>query len=219
MSSPSAISVPHRSSRRFLRLLALLCLGVSAGCGNNPYPRSEWRRPALYSYFVDEPKSLDPTYSYYVHEARIVDVINLSFYQYRYLKRNPVQAGVSARPNHRSSTPYPFTEVVDGKRVSRTGEIWTFRLKHGVRFQDDPCFPGGKGREVVAADIIYAFKRMADPKINCPIVSYVEDKILGFEDYYSRNRERAKNREPMDFSPQVEGLDSIHRTRTCSGSL
>ena len=39
---------------------------------------------------------------------------------------------------------------------SDDGLVYTFRLKQGVRFIDDPCFPAGRGREVVArwADVL-----------------------------------------------------------------
>ncbi len=48
--------------------------------------------------------------------------------------------------------------------ISPDGLTYTFRLRKGVRFMDDPCFPGGKGREVTAEDFIYSFKRLLDPK-------------------------------------------------------
>ena len=32
-----------------------------------------------------------------------------------------------------------------------------------VFFHDDPCFPGGKGRRMVASDIVYSLQRIMDP--------------------------------------------------------
>ena len=49
--------------------------------------------------------------------------------------------------------------------------VMTCHLKKGITFHDDPCFPGGKGREVTARDVYYAWQRMSDPKVECPIVS------------------------------------------------
>ncbi|MFH1278924.1 MAG: ABC transporter substrate-binding protein [Candidatus Eisenbacteria bacterium] len=43
--------------------------------------------------------------------------------------------------------------------VAEAGLEWTFLLHRGVRFVDDPCFPGGKGREVEAADAKYSMER------------------------------------------------------------
>jgi oligopeptide transport system substrate-binding protein len=48
--------------------------------------------------------------------------------------------------------------------VSDDQRVYTFTLRKGVLFQDDPCFKEGKGRELVAEDFVYAFKRLADPK-------------------------------------------------------
>ncbi len=48
--------------------------------------------------------------------------------------------------------------------ISEDGLTYTFRLRKGIRFTDDPCFPGGKGREVTATDFVYSFKRMLDPR-------------------------------------------------------
>jgi oligopeptide transport system substrate-binding protein len=49
--------------------------------------------------------------------------------------------------------------------VSADGLTYTFKIKQGVRFQDDPCFSGGKGRELVAEDFVYSWKRLLDPKL------------------------------------------------------
>ena len=35
-------------------------------------------------------------------------------------------------------------------------------LRRGVKFHDSDVFPGGKGREVKAADFVYSFKRILD---------------------------------------------------------
>lgn len=42
---------------------------------------------------------------------------------------------------------------------------YTFNLRNDVFFQDDPLFKGGKGRKVVAADFVYSFYRLIDPKV------------------------------------------------------
>ncbi len=40
--------------------------------------------------------------------------------------------------------------------------VYTIRFRSDIRFQDDPCFPGGKGRRVTAHDFIYSIKRLVD---------------------------------------------------------
>jgi oligopeptide transport system substrate-binding protein len=47
--------------------------------------------------------------------------------------------------------------------VSKDGLIYTFHLHTGVRFHNDPCFPGGKGRVLNATDVVFSFQRLIDP--------------------------------------------------------
>lgn len=48
--------------------------------------------------------------------------------------------------------------------VSDSGRVFTFHLRTDVYFQDSPVFPGGKGRKMTAADVVYSFQRIMDPK-------------------------------------------------------
>jgi len=47
--------------------------------------------------------------------------------------------------------------------VSPDRRVWTFHLRTDVYFHDDPAFPGGRGRRLVAADMVYSFNRLLDP--------------------------------------------------------
>jgi oligopeptide transport system substrate-binding protein len=47
--------------------------------------------------------------------------------------------------------------------VSADRQVWTFHLRSDVLFSDDPAFPGGKGRRLVASDVVYSFNRLLDP--------------------------------------------------------
>jgi peptide/nickel transport system substrate-binding protein len=47
--------------------------------------------------------------------------------------------------------------------VSADRTSWTFHLRSDVFFCDDPAFPGGKGRRLVASDVVYSFRRLLDP--------------------------------------------------------
>ena len=64
------------------------------------------------------------------------------------------------------------TRLDDGKR-------YRFRLRDDVSFQDDPCFPGGKGRPVVSDDVFYSWKRLADPANGLKNWWLLEDAIVG----------------------------------------
>ncbi len=44
--------------------------------------------------------------------------------------------------------------------IDPEGKVYTFYLRDDVYFTDDPCFPDGKGRKVVAQDVKYCFDRL-----------------------------------------------------------
>src|SRR5438874_2378374 len=47
--------------------------------------------------------------------------------------------------------------------ISADGRKYIFHLRNDVYFHDDDIFPGGKGRKLVAADIVYSFNRILNP--------------------------------------------------------
>ena len=55
----------------------------------------------------------------------------------------------------------PLT-AIGPPEVTDDGRVWTFRLKRGVLFNDDPAFKG-KPRELTADDYVYSYKRWLDP--------------------------------------------------------
>jgi len=67
--------------------------------------------------------------------------------------------------------------------VSADGLTYTFRLREGVTFHDDPCFPGGEGREVVASDFVFAMKRFAHPATGTKSLWMFRDHLRGFVDF------------------------------------
>jgi len=50
-------------------------------------------------------------------------------------------------------------------QISADNLTYTFNLRNDVFFQDDPLFKDGKGRKMVAADFVYSFYRLIDPKV------------------------------------------------------
>nr|WP_285056896.1 ABC transporter substrate-binding protein [Pedobacter ginsengisoli] len=50
-------------------------------------------------------------------------------------------------------------------QVSADKLTYTFNLRSDVYFHDDPLFPKGRGRKVVASDFVYSFYRLIDPKV------------------------------------------------------
>jgi ABC-type transport system substrate-binding protein len=161
----------------------LLTAGLLTGCNNNPYPLGESAGNVLYRTLTDDPKSLDPTFTYTLDEAYIADLIYPSFYKYEYLKRPfQITLNLGAKEPFREKIPLLIKQP-DGTTKMVTGERYTFTLRNDLKFQDDPCFPGGKGRPITAQDVVYSFKRMTDSKIQCPVASFFADKVLSWEEY------------------------------------
>lgn len=52
--------------------------------------------------------------------------------------------------------------------ISDDARTYTFKLRDDVYFHDSPVFPGGKGRRVVARDVVYSLNRLIDPAVASP---------------------------------------------------
>ncbi len=84
--------------------------------------------------------------------------------------------------------------------ISADGLTYTFKIKQGVRFQDDVCFPGGKGRELIADDFVYSFKRVLDPKLESQGDWIFINHVLGAQEW-------AKAGDPNAPLPGFQSLD------------
>jgi ABC-type transport system substrate-binding protein len=63
--------------------------------------------------------------------------------------------------------------------VSADYRTWTFHLRPGIRFADDPAFKG-QPRELVAQDYVYSLMRLADPALPAQVWGkVVDDRIVG----------------------------------------
>ncbi|MBX9850753.1 MAG: ABC transporter substrate-binding protein [Cytophagaceae bacterium] len=64
--------------------------------------------------------------------------------------------------------------------------VYTFKIRKGVMFHDNECFPGGKGREVTADDIKFCFTLLCTDHVNNQGYSAVFKGILkGADAYYT----------------------------------
>lgn len=67
---------------------------------------------------------------------------------------------------------------------------YTFYLKKGVKFHNDDCFSGGKGREVKATDVKYSYELLCVNKagnINFPAT--FKDRIVGANAFFERSKD------------------------------
>jgi len=60
---------------------------------------------------------------------------------------------------------------------------YTFKLRQGVRFVDNACFPGGKGRELTVDDVLYTIRRYADANVNNRSFFAMEGAVVGLDAY------------------------------------
>jgi peptide/nickel transport system substrate-binding protein len=67
--------------------------------------------------------------------------------------------------------------------ISPDGITYTFHLRSDVYFNDDPCFPDGKGRKFGAQDVIYSWSRALDPRTNTLALPYFQ-VIKGAKEYF-----------------------------------
>ena len=79
--------------------------------------------------------------------------------------------------------------------------VYTFKIRQGVLFQDDICFPNGKGKELKAADFVFSLKRLVDPNNMVPYVGFIEGRIKGLEEW--------KKNFVVDYLEEVEGLKAL----------
>ena len=133
-----------------------------------------------------DPQVAGDIYSAYLHRA-IFDPL----YTYDYLARP-----YTIVPNTAAAMP----------EISPDGKTWTMKVKPGIYFADDPVFKG-KRRELTAADYVYSWKRILDPKMRSNSLQVFDGKIAGAERIVSAAREGGK----FDYDAPMEGLQAIDR--------
>jgi ABC-type transport system substrate-binding protein len=184
-----------------LCLAALLCAAALCGCDNNPNPAplakvradgTPWR--VRYAGLPEDPRSLDPQVSYDQLSRRILEPVQECLLEYHPFKTDPyevVPCLLDEMPAHAANADGTVTYVC--------------KLKRGIFFHDDPCFPGEKGRELTAADAVFAFKRIADPKVECPVVAALAEYLPGLGEAYAA----AQKRGTFDYSQSIRGVEQL----------
>jgi ABC-type transport system substrate-binding protein len=154
---------------------------------------ADWADPAkvLKVAFPTDVSGLDPagtqeTYASVV-EARIFDAL----YVWDYLAR-----------------PYRFVPSIASSMpdISADGRIWTIHIRRGIYFADDPAFEGKK-RELTAADFVYAWKRVVDPRVRSPNSDLLEHKLVGLDAAVAK----AKSSGRFDYDAEIQGVHAPDR--------
>jgi oligopeptide transport system substrate-binding protein len=150
-------------------VLGLLALLAGFSCTKAP----ELKGKVLHVVLEDNVKGLDPVSMYDIIGGEILFQTYETHYQYDYF----------------SETPRVIPMLADGMpQLSKDGLTYTFKLKKGIRYQDDPCFKetSGKGREVKAADFIYSWKREANVANEAQGFWIFDAKIAGINDFQKK---------------------------------
>ena len=90
--------------------------------------------------------------------------------------------------------------IAENWEVNEEATSFTFHLRKGVMFHDDPCFSGGIGREVTANDFKYSFNKLcsADPQNQGFWV--FKNRVVGADEYHQST---------IDGSPLEDGVSGV----------
>lgn len=176
---------------KFLSAVFTTALLIIAGCDRSP-SGGDSNEMVLQIALGAKIDSLDPLSMRSVYSASVSGQFFETLYQYHFLKR-----------------PYELIPLLaeDMPKVSEDKLTYTIRIKKGVLFQDDKCFPGGKGRELRARDFVYGLKRVANIKNLSENWSLFDNRIAGLDEFreYTKN---CKSKVDVDYSREIEGLQT-----------
>ncbi|MBP8294693.1 MAG: hypothetical protein KAX84_01210 [Burkholderiales bacterium] len=130
--------------------------------------------------------SLDPQQLSDLYSRRVADAIFEGLYQFDYLA-----SPAKVIPNTAAALPV----ITDG------GRTWTIALQRGIHFAPDPVFKANP-RELVAADYVYAIKRLLDPGLKTGGDPALTDLIEGARPVVDAARKNGR----FDYDAAIEGL-------------
>ena len=91
-------------------------------------------------------------------------------------------------------------EIADDRKT------YTFHLRNDVFFHDDACFPNGKGRKLVAADVVYSFYRLIDPATAARGNWVFQNIVDSISPFYAINDSTVKIKLQQPFAPFLQRL-------------
>jgi ABC-type transport system substrate-binding protein len=137
-------------------------------------------------------KGFDPIHADDLYTSNEIARVYEGLLEFHYLKRP-----YTLSPNLAAALP----------ESSNNGLTYTFKILPDVYFQDNVCFPNGKGRELTAEDFAYSIKRVADPRTQSAGWWLFDGKIKGLNEW----RDAQKNLESSNYDQVVEGVKAIDK--------
>ncbi len=196
----------HQRSILPLIVLGVLLSGLLSACDGNAAPEPE--RKVLRVPLRARIGNLDPVRGGTQYSSLASSPIFERLVDYRYPRR-PFQL----RPALAIALP----------EVSADGRVYSFELRPGVRFQDDPAFrsTGGRGPELTTDDVFYSIRRMCDAHWGPTGYWLFEGRIEGLDRYKAEEAERRArhaaegrlDRFRFDYDRPIEGLRKIDDRR------
>ena len=159
---------------------------AAPGCDTSTENHDTSLPVSVYRHSMDgAPNTLDPAQASHVYANFLAVNLYDTLYRYKYLARP-----YDLEPNLAEGLP----------QVSADGLIYTIQIKPGVNFIDDPAFPDGKGRAVVADDFVYSIKRQFDPATRAQGAWLWQGRIVGLDEWKEAG---------SDYNRAVPGLKAL----------
>ena len=186
-----------------LALVAALAafVGACGGGGSEGPEAADGLRVLRLPMRTDGPNTLDPVQGSTTYDNRSCSQIYQTLLQYKYLYRPEI-----------IESPQQVLEPLLLERmpeISDDGLTYSFFLRDDVYFQDNECFPDGKGRKLVSADVFYSWKRMADRRNQPNSWWLYADTIVGFDEFRAEQDAALDAGREFDYGAPVEGMKIV----------
>jgi len=170
----------------FSRTLAVLLLCLFAACSNHPPGRQE-KKVFYLNLSSGNLESLDPAFSKDLYTMWTAHMV------YNTLVET-------------DEALHTVPSLARSWDISTDGLTYTFHLRSDVYFQDNPGFPGGKGRRMTAADVVYSFNRLTDPAVASSGAWVFNGRVAQKNPFTAVNDTTLEIRLQAPFRPMIQML-------------
>jgi len=169
--------------------LRAIVLAVAALAASSAYAADP--NKVLHVAFVAPENGFDPQASGDLYSTYVNREIFDPLYRYDYLARP-----YKVVPNTAAALP----------EISADGLTWTIKVRPGIYFTDDPAFRGKK-RELTAADYVYSWKRLIDPRLRSINAQIFDDRTAGAKAAIEEARKTGR----FPYDAPMEGMQAVDR--------
>ncbi len=167
---------------KFRIIIVVIIFILISGCEENSETEKHFPGGTFKLLLTDPVESLDPLHIIYDSDLRISSLVYEGLVGYGE-GLNDIEPLLAES----------WVKLDEGRR-------WIFKLRDGVKFHQDPCFQNEKARLVTIDDIIYTFKRFADPNTTNNNWNLLEGKIKGFNEYHQNKTDTITGIRKLDNS-------------------